>query len=257
MRPNAFVFAATALMPAVSQCEGPSGRSAARAPTAPAPDERAAAPAAEGPIRIEQLEGSAPPIFVMRGSDHGPSRIVFLHGLCGHGLGYAQSFQFSAARKGVLVSPQADKKCGEGPWAAWSGDLEALDERIVSAFRALGLSEPAEDITVVGYSQGATRAEALARRWPVRYSRLVLIAAPDPPNPRGLSLVRSAVMMAGERDRHDLMNAGAAAFKAAGIPSTFQTIPEARHGEMGPRPEETMGKALDWVYGNERAREGS
>jgi len=62
------------------------------------------------------------------------------------------------------------------------------------------------------------------------------------------------VMMAGARDRLDLMKAGAAAFRAADIPSTFQVIPEARHGEMGPHPEETMGAALDWLWENDRQR---
>jgi pimeloyl-ACP methyl ester carboxylesterase len=189
----------------------------------------------------------------MRGLREGATPIVFLHGMCGHGLGYAQSFQFAASKKGVVIAPQGDKPCG-GPWASWTADLAAIDARIVDSFRAVGVSEPLRDVTVIGYSQGATRAEALARKWPERYSRLILIAAPDAPSPRGLDHVRSAVMMAGERDRLDLMKAGAAAFRAANIPATFQAIPEARHGEMGPHPERTMGAALDWLWDNDRQK---
>ena len=41
----------------------------------------------EGPIRMEALDPSAkPPMFVMRGGPRGPSRMAFLHGMCGHGL---------------------------------------------------------------------------------------------------------------------------------------------------------------------------
>jgi pimeloyl-ACP methyl ester carboxylesterase len=127
--------------------------------------------------------------------------------------------------------------------------LKALDERIVASFRKLGHIEPIDDITVIGYSQGATRAEALARKWPDRYTRLVEMGAPQAPSPNGLS-VRAAVMMAGERDRQDLMKQGARRFQAAKVPATYMMIPEATHGAMGPSPELTMGQALDWLFEN-------
>jgi hypothetical protein len=62
-------------------------------------------------------------------------------------------------------------------------------------------------------------------------------------------------MMAGERDRQDLMKEATSAFGAAGIPTTFRVIPRARHGEMGPHPEETMGAALDWCWDNARGND--
>ena len=206
----------------------------------------------EGPVRVEPLSPEQkPPTFVLRGGPTGPERMVFLHGMCGHALGYAQSFQFTAARRGKLIAPQGDKPCS-GPWASWSNDLEALDQRIVDAFHRLGQSDPIEDVVVIGYSQGAMRAEDLARKWPQRYTRLVLIASPRISSPRGFDKVRSTVMMAGERDRQDLMKQSARAIAKAGIPSTFMIIPEATHGAMGPTPEKTMGDALDWLFGHER-----
>jgi pimeloyl-ACP methyl ester carboxylesterase len=202
-----------------------------------------------GPIRMEVLDTSAStPTFVMRGGPHGPGRLVFLHGMCGHGLGYVQSFQWSAAQRGTLIAPQGDVPCGEAPLAKWSQDIDGLDARVVGAYRALGEVGVVDDITIIGYSQGASRAEALARRYPERYTRLVLIGAPEVPNPAGLSTVRAAVMMAGEKDNQEVMQDGAAAFRRVGIRAIFQSIPEARHGEMGPRPEETMGRALDWLW---------
>ena len=59
-------------------------------------------------------------------------------------------------------------------------------------------------------------------------------------------------MMAGERDRQDLMRKGARVMNRAGVPSTFFVIPEATHGAMGPTPEKTMGEALDWLWEHQR-----
>lgn len=205
-----------------------------------------------GPIRVEALEGSTPPVFVLRGGPVGPEKLVFLHGRCGHGLGYAQSFQRSAAKRGTLIAPQGDIPCGDGPWARWSKDVAALDGRIRDTFRALGHAEPIRDIIVMGYSQGATRAEALAREYPDVYTRLVLMGGPYAAKARGLEALRAAVAMAGERDRRDLMQASARALAAEGVPATFLLIPEATHGSMGPHPEQTMDAMLTWLSEHER-----
>jgi pimeloyl-ACP methyl ester carboxylesterase len=53
--------------------------------------------------------------------------------------------------------------------------------------------------------------------------------------------------MAGERDRHDLMQASERALRRGGVPARFQIIPEAGHGAMGPTPEKTMGEALEFL----------
>ena len=162
-------------------------------------------------------------------------------------------FNGAPRKKGTLVAPQGDRQCGQGPWALWSNDIAALDRRIVEAFRALGHAEPIDDVVLMGYSQGATRAEALARKWPERYTRLVLLGAPKATSAQGLSSLRAAVMMAGERDRQDQMKTGMRALRAAGVPATFMVIPKATHGAMGPTPEETMGTALDWLWEHSRA----
>lgn len=173
--------------------------------------------------------------------------------MCGHGLGYAQSFQRSAAKQGTLVAPQGDVPC-DGGGARWSKDIAALDVRITAAFRALGHAEPIADMIVIGYSQGATRAESLAREFPERYTRLVLMGGPYAAKARGLETLRGAVALAGDRDRLDLMRASARTLKAAGVPATFLVIPDAPHGSMGSRPEQTMTEVFDWLEENQRAR---
>lgn len=230
--PKAWLFGEPALDPA---------RSAAQKPAQPAPRRPT--------IRMEPLDTSATlPTYVMRGEPHGSAKLVFIHGMCGHALGYAQSFQWSAARHGVLIAPQGDVSCSPGsPWAKWSLDTEALDARILAAFRALGSPEPELDIALIGYSQGASRAEALARRWPKRYTRLILIAGPTKVSPAGLS-VRSTLLMAGTLDRQDLMQQSARAFAAGGRRSSYLALPNARHGSMGDTPEQSMAAALSWLY---------
>jgi pimeloyl-ACP methyl ester carboxylesterase len=202
-------------------------------------------------LRVEALDDSTPAMFVMRGEPRGPGKLVFIHGICGHGLGYAQSFVRSAARHGTLIAPQGDRPCDGTPLSKWSLDTASLDARIVSAFHALGFVEPIVDVTVIGYSQGANRAESLARKWPARYNRLILIAGPTKVSPYGLG-VRSAVMMAGTLDRQDIMQESSKAFLAAGRRARYVPLPNARHGAMGDNPEATMGTALDWLLGIER-----
>jgi pimeloyl-ACP methyl ester carboxylesterase len=199
-----------------------------------------------GPIRIEALAGAEPPVFVLRGEPRGAGRLVFLHGMCGHGLGYAQSFQFSAAARGTLIAPQADVSCG-GVWSKWSADLNKLDARIVETFKSLGHSEPIDDIVIIGMSQGATRAAELAKKWPERYTRLISMDAPTALRPGELRSLKAAVMMAGERDRQDLMRQSERALQRSGVPVTFVLIPQATHGAMGPTPEATMDKAFAFL----------
>ena len=196
-------------------------------------------------------------MFVVRGRAVGEGKLVFLHGMCGHGLGYAQSFQHASARKGALIAPQADIVCGDGPGAKWSLDVAALDARIIRAFVELGNEEPIRDVCVIGMSQGATRAAALARTFPERYTRLISMGAPTEVKPAGLERLRGAVLMVGERERKDLMLASERSLENLGVPARSLIIPDADHAGMGPTPERTMGDALDWLWDHSRPAESS
>jgi predicted esterase len=230
-------------------CEPPAWLTQKQGRDSPAGVAQAAARNTNSPgfLRIEPLNDATPAMFAMRGGPRGPGKLVFIHGMCGHALGYAQSFARSAAQHGTLIAPQGDVLCDGTPLAKWSLDTAALDARIVSAFHALGFADPIEDVTAIGYSQGANRAEALARKWPTRYTRLILMAGPTKVLPYGLE-VRSAVMMAGTLDRQDLMQASSKAFLAAGRRARYLPLPNARHGAMGDNPEASMSSALDWLY---------
>jgi pimeloyl-ACP methyl ester carboxylesterase len=186
----------------------------------------------------------SPATFVLRGARKQP--IVFLAGLCGHAQYYVQSFERTAARYGTVVAPQGEIPCGAGPYSTLSGDMKKLDRRIVDGFTTLAIPEP-KDAVVIGYSLGATYAENLARLYPERYTRLVLIAAPAAPTPYRLKEVKSTAMLAGSLDRKDLMRRGVTLMRQANIRSSFFELPGAYHGQMGTSAERVMDEALRFV----------
>lgn len=193
------------------------------------------------------------PAFVLRGAKGAPALMVFLHGRCTHALGYVQAFQFAAAERGTVIAPQGDQACGVAPFRRWSPDIDKVEERISAALQAAGYEDPSlvQDRIAIGYSEGASRAEALAQRFPERYSRVILIGAPAAPSAARLRAVRGAVMMAGDRDAQEPMKAGMRSLLAASIPATFIAIPGAAHGQMGDG-ERVMRDAFAWLWANEK-----
>lgn len=187
------------------------------------------------------------PAFALRGPRGSALNVVFVPGMCVHPLGYAQAFQFAAAEHGPMIAVQGDVSCGDDGSRRWSSDLVAMDRRIDAAWRA-AYGEVPRAITLVGYSQGAERAEALAARMPVKYTRLVLVASPITPSPARLRKARAVVLMAGTWDAsRPRMRADVDPFRRVGIASTFIEIPNAQHGGMGDAPEVTMDEALDFA----------
>ncbi|MDB4937797.1 MAG: uncharacterized protein JWP87_4769 [Labilithrix sp.] len=188
------------------------------------------------------------PAVLVRGASERRLQMIFLPGMCVHPGGYVQAFQHTAASRGDLVGLQGDVSCGgDGSARRWSSDLEALDRRIGAAFRATGLGEP-RNVVVIGYSQGAERAERLVARWPDKYDRAILIGSPVVPSPRTLRRAKAVVLMAGTYDVAVApMRSAVGPLQSASIPATFLEITGARHGQMGVEPERTMEAALDFV----------
>jgi len=241
---SAWIFA----LLAVAACDGHARRATpleGPLPNATPASAPASAVPRHEPVHVEQAKLPSGKIgFVLRGG-RGPDRIAFLHGLCGHGMGYLQSFQFTAAEHGIAAAPHGDVGCS-AEWRTWSYDLGAIDQQIQESLAAAGAPD-ARGITLMGYSLGATRAEALARKYPDRYDALVLMGAPTTPQPTRLKHLRAAAMMAGAKDRQDHMKAAAKAFERAGIPSRYFVIPNATHGAMGDTPEKTIDEVFDWL----------
>jgi pimeloyl-ACP methyl ester carboxylesterase len=213
---------------------------------------REAAPLLPRPVEVVSVDvASDVPAFVLHGAKGAEEVMVFLHGRCAHALGYVQAFQFAAVERGTVIAPQGDEACGSSPFRRWSPDIDKLNARIEAALKAAGYEEPSvvRDRVAIGYSEGASRAEALAHRFPERYSRVILIGAPAAPSAVRLRAVRGAVMMAGDRDAQEPMKAGMRSLLAASIPATFIAIPGAAHGGMGDG-ERVMRAAFDWLWAN-------
>jgi predicted esterase len=203
-----------------------------------------------GPIEVKEEEVPDDlPAFFLRGAKETSARLVFLTGACTHPEGYMQAFQFAAHERGSMLGLQGDVGCG-GPYRRWSFDLAKQNARIEAGFEAAGEAKPLNEVVIIGYSQGAILAELLAAKYPERYTRVILIAAPTEPSPVRLRHVRAAVMIATDAET-ERMKAGALALAAAGIPTTYLAMPHARHGQMTDA-ERVMDRALEWVTTQER-----
>src|SRR5215208_5891224 len=53
------------------------------------------------------------PVFLLRSQQDNQTTVVFMHGMCGHGLGYVQSFQHAAAPRANVIGLQGDVACGD------------------------------------------------------------------------------------------------------------------------------------------------
>jgi pimeloyl-ACP methyl ester carboxylesterase len=208
----------------------------------------------EGPVRTEEL--AVPDdlaAFVVRGGRSHGTKMVFVPGMCVHPAGYVMAFQHTAAGHGDLLAVQGDVSCGgDGTARAWSNDLSSMDRRITAAFEAAGFGAP-QGAVIIGYSQGAERAEQLVARWPERYSRVVLMASPIAPSPKRLAKAKAVVTMAGTFDiSRARMKAAVGPLTRAEVPALFVELPNARHGGMGDEPEVSMDRALEFLRTSSR-----
>jgi len=207
-------------------------------------------PAASGAISVDEVPVPGDlPAYVLRGA-RGKARMVFLHGMCGHGQGYVQAFQRAAAERGTVIALSGDTACGSDPaFRTWTLDVTRIDERIEAAFAAAGSSLLGDDeeIVLIGMSQGAMRAEALLARFPKRYRRAIFMGAPRWPLPSRVGRLQRAVLMAGEHEGTWAPKQSALALARSKVDATFIAIPDSRHAELRDG-ERVMGEALAFLF---------
>lgn len=236
---------------------------AATAPVVPPISEEvsiADPPPAESPPPpvVEVVQIAMPkdlPIYPVHGARTHRNKAVMLAGMCSNPAWYLNTFTEAAAAYGDFVGLQGDVACG-GVATKWSSNSPLIERRMARAFDEAGMGE-LQDVTVVGYSQGAERAEWLAAYDPKRFTRFVLIGGPITPSPERFAHAHAVVLMAGSNDLQTLMRDGADRLRTAGIPATFMVLPGARHGEMGPEGQEMMGKALAWLEENDKPKKST
>ena len=166
-----------------------------------------------------------------------------------------RAFRHAAAARGGIVALQGDLPCkGDGTLRRWSPDTALLSARIDAALLAAGAAATG-DLTLIGYSQGAERAEWLARRFPAKYTRFVLMAGPVVPSPSRFAGARAVATLAGYGDVRENMADGAKRLRRASIPATYIELPGTQHGELSPATDAFVGQALDWLDDNARPPE--
>lgn len=221
---------------------------------------RAPTIARTAPGAIEELAVPGDlPVFVVRGDSAGTRlKTVFLPGSCDRPEVYLGALRAAAARRGGLVALQGDKPCpGPDPrLRRWSSDAGAAAARIEAALRAVG-EEDTGDLTLVGYSQGAERAEWIAAKFPSKFKRLVLVAGPIVPSPARLSGVEAVVTMAGRGDVRENMAIGARALRKARIPAIYMELPSQHHGELDARADASFDRAFEWLDEDHRASDAA
>lgn len=193
------------------------------------------------------------PIRALPGAPENKRAIVYLHGYCGD-VNAPGAFVPAAAAHGTLIALLGDQPCKDKPGRfKWSNDIRGLNDRILRAIklvnRAQHLQLDASDITLFGYSQGAVRAESLARFYGKHYPRLILGGPPRRPKPAHFTTVKVVAVFGGEKeDTHD-MSGGADDLITAGMHAHFFLFPGVDHGDFGGEVEgnRSVGEVLDFV----------
>ena len=190
------------------------------------------------------------PMLVVVGADTGRP-IVHLHGMCSEARSDLEAWGPSVSRFGTILALQGNTPCsGGGDNATWTTDVADIDRRIsaaIDAVRARGVKLDDREVILIGESMGASRAEALAARFPDKYTRLVLIGAPQTPSPKNLDHAAAVALLAGEREGQQKMLDGTTALSAHGLPARFWELPGAVHGAYGHDGDRVMGEAVGFV----------
>jgi predicted esterase len=254
---------------AVQPAAAPPALSGATAPLPSAAPDSAPAPAASQatgaapdspPPPAERFDPSLPAEVKVEGDlvaqvAHGPvgnrRAIVYLHGVCGN-VHKFRDWTAAAVHFGTVIAVLGDDKCKEPGRYRWGAGVERTDRRIVAALRAVsavrGAPLDTDAVTVVGYSQGSARAEALVRAFPSRYRRAILVAGPREHAPSSFREALGVAVVAGQKDlKNHLVESAEKALKA-GVRARYFELPGAHHGEYGPDAVRVMGEALSWIY---------
>jgi predicted esterase len=216
------------------QCTG-AGTGTGAAPRAPV--ERFAAPG------VGEL-------LVAPGDPTSDGVLLYLHGRCGDPEAF-QAFVRAIPPSLTLISVRGDVRCKGSSRTKWSVHPAVIDARLQRAVQEVGARRAAplrsDGWLVMGYSEGALRAEALLTRFPDRYVGGLLAGGPRAPRDGSMSRARRVVLMAGSLDARNHLIAAAEDLSRRGVTARFDLLPGARHGEYGVEAERIVGAALSWV----------
>jgi pimeloyl-ACP methyl ester carboxylesterase len=200
------------------------------------------------PATVEQVAvAKDSPASLVRALDGQPPHIVFMAGVCSSAYAYLTTFPEAARSHGGVVAIEGDQPCeGVKGYHSYSWNPLLQRARIEAAFAASGASIPAEGLTLVGYSSGASIAELMHQRWPKLFSRLVLIAPPSDPVAERLRSARAVVAMSCSLDVPYRMKAAVRSLTAVSVATTYVEMPKCTHGQVADG-ERAFNEAFDWL----------
>ena len=191
------------------------------------------------------------PIRIAHAGAGNRTPIVYLHGMCGNPKG-ADPWVDLATQYGTVVVVRATIPCKDRPGYRWPQEPELIQPRIIAALEIAQQQREGQldlgEIPVIGYSQGAHRAEKLAAAYPEIYQRLVLGGPPTSPTPEKLHGARRVAVLGGELENTDHMLDGQQDLVEAGLKSRFFLLPRAHHGAYGPEGRRVMTEVLGWLF---------
>jgi pimeloyl-ACP methyl ester carboxylesterase len=175
-------------------------------------------------------------------------------GVCSSAYAYLLTFPEAARGHGGVVAIDGDQPCRGVPgFHSFTWDPARQNARVEAALAAAGVERlDADGLTLVGYSAGADIGELMVRRWPKRYSRVVLIGAPSDPKPALVATADGVVTMSCSRDVPGRMREGARRIAGAGVPATYLEMPGCTHGNIADG-ERVFAEAFDWLASHARA----
>ncbi|HEY1958174.1 MAG TPA: alpha/beta hydrolase [Polyangiaceae bacterium] len=211
---------------------------AVSAPPAPPPE----------PAKVERVDvpKDSAASFV-RGAPGTSTHVVFMPGVCSNAYAYLLSFPEAARAHGGVVAIDGDEPCpGVKGFHSFSWNPTLQRARIEAALAAANVPVPADGLTLVGYSAGASIAELMHQRWPKLFPRLVLIAPPVDPSVARLRDARAVALMSCSWDVPYRMKAAATALGKVHVPATYLEMPKCTHGNIADG-EHVFGEAFDWL----------
>ena len=200
-------------------------------------------------VRTVPMSGDLP-IVVAAGKSDLP--IVYLHGFCGDPA-RAKEWAVSAQAHGTLIALHGNAPCvGKPGRYRFSADMKYLDYRVRKAVgaaaAATGRSLDAERIVLVGYSEGATRAEQLAWVYPERYPLLAVMSGPSAPSYDRLQRAERVAIVRGAKEYTKPYRRAAGHLSRAGLATRYFELPEAAHGDFGDEAPRVMAELFRFLF---------
>jgi len=209
----------------------------------------AGARAADRPRAVEVPMPGDRPLRVVRAASDRARALVYLHGMCGAEDG-ADAWSDVASSYGTVITLRADVPCGDRPGYKWPQEPAAIQARIERALEIVRQRDEhldTNDVWLIGYSQGAHRAEKLAGAYPHRYRHLALGGPPTAASPERLRHARRIAVLGGELEDTSHMVDGYLALVASRLDAQFFTLPRAGHGTFGPEGRRVMAEVLSYL----------